>query len=346
MKKYTLFLLVSVVAVTARAQFNSGKEPFLTKTFSADAVKNVKAVTSGGSITVEGGAGNTRIEVYVRPSNLKNADDISKEELQKRLDEDYELNVSVDGNTLNAIAKQKKRNIDWKRSVNISYKIFVQQNTSTDLATSGGSINLKNLSGRQDFTTSGGSLTVEKMSGNVVGRTSGGSISLTDCKDNLDLATSGGSINASKCTGTIKLATSGGSLTLEDLNGNIDATTSGGSVHGHDIRGDLEAHTSGGSINLQRLFCSLETSTSGGHISVEISELKDFVRINNSAGNVNLTIPNKGVDLKLNANRIRTEKLNNFTGSLEEDNINGKLNGGGTKVSVDAGSGRITLTLK
>jgi hypothetical protein len=346
MKKYSLLLLISAIAISVQAQFNSEKDPFLTKTFSADAVKNVKAQTSGGSITVEGGAGNTRIEVFVRPGNMRNGDNVSKEELQKRLDDDYELTVSVDGSTLNAIAKQKNRNIDWKRSVSISYKIYVQQNVSTDLATSGGSIKLKNLTGKQDFSTSGGSLTVEKMSGNVVGRTSGGSITLSECKDNVDLATSGGSINASKCTGKIKLATSGGSLTLEDLNGTIDATTSGGSVHGHDISGDLDAHTSGGSISLQRLSCSLETSTSGGHISVEIIELKDYVRINNSSGNVNLTIPNKGVDLKLSANKISTEKLNNFTGSVEDDNINGKLNGGGTKVSVDAGSGKITLTLK
>ena len=346
MKKYNLLLLASAFAFSTQAQFNSEKDPFLTKTFTADAVKNVKAQTSGGSITVEGGAGNTRIEVYVRPSNMRNSDDISKEELQKRLDDDYELNVSVDGNTLNAIAKQKNRNIDWKRSVSISYKIYVQQNVSTDLTTSGGSIKLKNLSGNQDFSTSGGSLSVEKMSGNVVGRTSGGSITLTECKDKVDLATSGGSINASKCTGKIKLATSGGSLTLEDLNGTIDATTSGGGVNGHDIQGELEAHTSGGSISLQRLACSLETSTSGGHISVEMSELKDYVRINNSAGNIELTIPNKGADLKLKADRIRTEKFNNFTGSVEDDNINGKLNGGGTKVSVDAGSGRITLNIK
>jgi hypothetical protein len=52
------------------------------------------------------------------------------------------------------------------------------------------------------------------------------------------------------------------------------------------------------------------------------------------------------MDLKLNGGKIKTDKLNNFSGSVDDEEIKGKLNGGGIPVTVDAGSGRITLTLQ
>ncbi len=346
MKKYILSALAGLLALSVNAQFQPDKEPFLTKSLTSETINSIRAETSGGSITVEGGTGNSRIEVFVRPNNFRSSDVISKDELQKRLDENYDLEVSVSNNKLTAIAKQKHRNMNWKEAVSISYKIYVQQNVSTDLATSGGSINLKNITGTQDFATSGGSLNLEKLSGKIVGRTSGGSINVSNSTEDIDLSTSGGSIQAKNCTGRLRLSTSGGSLNLSDLKGDIKATTSGGSVNGHDINGQLSAHTSGGNVSLENLTCSLDASTSGGNISVEMSELNGYVKLSNSAGNINLTIPNKGVDLRLSADRIKTDKLNNFSGKMEEDNINGKLNGGGIPITVNAGSGRITLELK
>jgi hypothetical protein len=38
---------------------------------------------------------------------------LSKAELQKRLDEDYDLNVSVSNHILTAIAKPKQNNRNW-----------------------------------------------------------------------------------------------------------------------------------------------------------------------------------------------------------------------------------------
>ena len=36
----------------------------------------------------------------------------------------------------------------------------------------------------------------------------------------------------------------------------------------------------------------------------------------------------------------------NFSGSVEDDEIDGKLNGGGIPITVRAGSGRIDMTMK
>ncbi|MBD0333468.1 MAG: DUF4097 family beta strand repeat protein [Chitinophagaceae bacterium] len=345
MKKYFFILLLFVQASFAIAQSKFDKEPYLTKSLSGESIKNVEATTSGGSISVAGvNASEARIEVYVSPNNEKNS--LTKEELKQRLDEMYNLDIRVANNKLIAIAKSKEQIRDWKKALNIGFKIYVPQNASTNLTTSGGSISLSNLSGSQTFTTSGGSLHINKLSGKVNGRTSGGSIHLEDSRDEIDLTTSGGSIKASNSSGNLKLVTSGGSLDLTDLKGTINATTSGGSVRGKNIDGELKAHTSGGSVHLSDLSCSLETSTSGGNIDVAFSQVGKYVKINNSAGNIDITLPkNKGLDLDLSG-RIANTHFEKFDGKIDENTVKGKLNGGGVPITIDASSGWIKIELK
>jgi hypothetical protein len=344
MKKLILPLLLISLAPLLKAQ--TGKQPFLTKPLSAEQIKNIEAKTTGGNIYVTAvSQAEARIEVYIQSGN-DNFNSLSKEEIQKRLDENYDLTVSAAGNKLTAIAKPKTRDMNWKRSLSISFYVFVSKDVSTDLTTSGGNIKLAGISGTQDFTTSGGNLDLDNLSGKITGRTSGGNIHLSNSKDDIDLTTSGGNINAGNSAGKISLVTSGGSLKLNQLKGNIKATTSGGNINGEFISDELNAHTSGGSITLRELSCSLETSTSGGNIDVEIKELGKYVTITNSSGNIDLEIPsNKGADLKLRADRIKTTTLNNFSGSVEEGRIDGKLNGGGLPIKVNAGGGKINLTL-
>jgi len=345
MKKYFLFFLLAAQSCLVMAQ--KDKEPFMTKSLSNESIKNAVVQTSGGSISITGvSASEARIEVYVYPNN-SNQSGLSKEEIQQRLSELYDLNINVTNNKLTAIAKSKEQIRDWKKALNISFKLFVPKEVSSELTTSGGSISLVNLTGNQDFTTSGGSLHIDNLSGKTNGRTSGGSISLENSKNDIDLTTSGGSIDAKNCEGKLRLITSGGSLNLKNLKGEIRATTSGGSIEGKTISGELITHTSGGSIHLADISSSLEASTSAGSITVSIKELGKYIKINNSGGNVDLELPkNKGINLELSGTRIKTDHLESFSGKIEEDEIDGKLNGGGVPVTVKASSGKISLVLK
>ena len=316
----------------------------MTKSLSSESVKSTEVQTSGGSISVTGvnSAAETKVEVYISSNNGR--DNISKEEIEKRLQE-YDLNVTVSNNKLTAVAKPKHRDFDWKKGLSISFRIYVLKNISTDLTTSGGSISLTNVTGDQQFTTSGGSLHVNNVGGKIDGRTSGGSIKLENSRDDIELTTSGGSIDASNSEGKIRLTTSGGSLSLKDLKGDIKATTSGGSVNGRNVSGELITHTSGGGIHLSDMSCSLEASNSGGGIDIEMKELGKYVKISNSGGGIDLKLPkNKGVDLDLSGGRIKTDQLGNFDGKIEDDSVQGKLNGGGVPVRVRSSSGRISLT--
>jgi hypothetical protein len=338
-------LLTLSATIIVNGQSGERGTPYMTKSLASESIKDIVAKTSGGYINVEGGyATDARVEVYITSNNGR---ELSKEDIQERL-ADYELSVSASAGKLTAIAKAKSRITNWRRALSISFKIFVPQNVSTDLSTSGGSISLNNLSGTEDFSTSGGSLTVQKISGKITGETSGGSINVSDSKDDIDLETSGGSIDASDCLGKIKLNTSGGSLTLRNLNGDVKATTSGGSVDAKNILGELNTHTSGGSMSLRAMACSLEASTSGGNIEAEITEIGKYVRLSNSGGKIDLEIPkNKGYDLKVYGDKINNDfTLEKFSGTIKEDKIEGTVNGGGIPVTVDAGGGRVYLSFR
>lgn len=343
MKKLFSFLLLANICFAINAQNKSSKEPYLTKSLSGETIKSVMAQTSGGNITVSAvNPSEARVEVFVS-QNGNNQNALSNDEIKSRINEDYDLNISVNNNELKATAKSK-HSLNWRRSLSFSFRIYVGPNVSTDLETSGGNIVLTGLSGNQDFKTSGGNLDLNSLSGKIKGRTSGGNIYLKNCKDDLDLSTSGGNIQAENSSGNLTISTSGGSIKLNDLKGNIEAETSGGNVEGETIEGDLSARTSGGNVSLHELSCSLKTSTSGGNIDVEIKNPGKYISINNSAGKVNLTLPKKtGMDLKLNAMKISTENLENFSGSNSTKEINGTVNGGGIPVTVDAGSGKINV---
>jgi DUF4097 and DUF4098 domain-containing protein YvlB len=140
------------------------------------------------------------------------------------------------------------------------------------------------------------------------------------------------------------LTTSGGSVSLMDLDGNVKASTSGGNVKGETVRGSLNAHTSGGNVVLKDMRCALVAGTSGGNVEVECRELTGEVRLTNSSGNIDLVLPSgRGMELSLSGDRVKTDKLENFTGSYAENKVTGKLGGGGVTVSAKAGSGRVSL---
>lgn len=344
MKTILNLLLFIVLTGAAHAQVSGSEDPYLTKALSNESIRDVFVRTSGGSISVSGvDASEARVEVYVRPSN--NRVTLSNEDIRKKLEENYDLTVSVVDNKLSAVA-EPKGNLNWKQTLTISFKVFVPENVSSDLKTSGGGITLTNLTGTQKFTTSGGGLKLDKLSGMIEGRTSGGSIAVKNSSNEIDLTTSGGSIEAIDCNGNLTLKTSGGSIRLSRLEGKTIASTSGGSVKAHEMKGELSAKTSGGSMELRDLACSVDAHTSGGSMDVSVTELGQYLKVSSSGGNIRLEMPGeKGIDLDLRAQRLNVDRLTNFSGSQDEHKITGTMNGGGIPVEVHT-SGSISMALK
>ncbi len=107
MKKYLLFFLLAALQFSVKAQVKSSDKPFMTKSLSNESIKDVEVETSGGSISVSGvAATEARVEVYITSNNNK---ELTKEEIQQRLNEKYNLNVSVANNKVTATARLKKK---------------------------------------------------------------------------------------------------------------------------------------------------------------------------------------------------------------------------------------------
>lgn len=337
---YTL-LLAGLLSTTAFAQ-NDDETPYQTRNFTGS-LNAVRVTTSGGSITVEGGqSSGVRVDMYVRGNNWPQ-NKLSKAEIDERLKE-YDIEVKTEGSTVVATAKRKRENgdnWDWKRSLNISFKVAAPRNFRTDLKTSGGSIHISKLTGEQDFATSGGSLHLNDVEGAIRGRTSGGSIHLDNCRKDIDLATSGGSIEANTSSGTLNLRTSGGSVRLRELKGQVKASTSGGSINADGVDGELVSSTSGGSIRLFNISGSLEAHTSGGSIEADIKRVGKFLKLSASAGTVRVRMPlDQGLDLDVRGNKV-SMPLSKFDGEVEKDRIRGSINGGGIPVNISASSGNV-----
>lgn len=342
----SLLLISGLFAFTPNDRSDNSvdnEKPYLTKTFNASSVKNVDVNTSGGGITVMGGAtSQAKVEVYVSGNGRGN---LSDSEVEERL-ERYNLTVRMDGNTLICEAEQKDKsgNWNWKNGLSISFKVYVPTNVATNLNTSGGGIKMANLNGDLKFRTSGGGLDLENLRGEVIGSTSGGGIKMVNCDDMVKVRTSGGGIDARDCDGEIELTTSGGGIKLTNLNGNVEANTSGGGISVEDFSGDLNTSTSGGSIRMNGMNGNVKASTSGGGISASFERPGKYISLSTSAGNISIDIPSsKGYDLDLSGNRVRMASSANFNGTKKDDRVQGRLNGGGTTIKARTSSGSVSL---
>jgi DUF4097 and DUF4098 domain-containing protein YvlB len=349
MKNLLLVSFLFVAGSLAFTNIDSGNsiddnKLYLTKTFKASSVKNVDVNTSGGGITVMGGAtSEAKVEVYVSGNGRGS---LSDSEIEERL-EKYNLIVRMDGSTLICEAERKDKSGSWNRrnSLSITFKVYVPTEITTNLNTSGGGIKMVNLNGDLKFRTSGGGLDLEDLRGEVKGSTSGGGIKMVNCDDIVKVRTSGGGIDARDCDGEIDLSTSGGGIKLVNLNGNVEAITSGGGVSVEDFSGDLNTSaSSGGSIRMNGMNGNVKASTSGGGIRASFERPGKYISLSTSAGNISIDVPNsKGYDLDLSGNRVRMASSSNFSGTKKDDRMQGRLNGGGTTIKARASSGSISF---
>jgi hypothetical protein len=334
MKKITVSLILALAAFALQAQHFDSHDLYTTKSFSGSSPKKINSLTSHGNISVsEVPATQTRVEVYVRSNSSDQ--DLSKEEIQKRLDEYYTLDISLSGGVLNASARQKKDFPFNQSNLSISFAIYTPKEASSTLKTSHGNIELSGLKGAQDAVTSHGNLDIDNITGKVTGGTSHGNITVSRCSDDIDLSTDHGNVIASNCEGLMKFITSNGNVDLKDLKGKVHGETSHGNVTGHTIDGELRASTSHGDVNLDGMSCSVDASTDHGNISVMVKRINGEIAMSNINGNISLELPQgSGLNLDLEGRTVTVDGMQNFSGSKSKDLVKGSTNGGGTKISA------------
>ena len=331
MKNIAFAFILAVSCLAVQAQHSESDYLYTTKSFKDASPKKITAGTSHGNISVSDvPASQTRVEVYIHSSNSNQ--ELSKQEIQKKLDEDYTLEISLSGDMLNASARQKKDIILNENGLSISFVIYAPKTASNVLKTSHGNIDLTGFEGNQDVETSHGNLTISKIKGKLTGETSHGNVSVTDCNNDIDVSTSHGDITGTNCEGTIKLITSHGTI---DVKNKVRAGTSHGNVSANNVGGELTASTSHGNVNLDDMSSSVNATTDHGDISLSAVSITGEIVMNNGNGNISLELPKgKGLDLDLQGKEVSVSGMQNFSGSKEKDLVKGSTNGGGIKVSA------------
>jgi len=149
--------------------------------------------------------------------------------------------------------------------------------------------------------------------------------------------------------GKVNLQTGDGKIELAGLKGEMKLHTGDGSVNLEGVDGNLHASTGDGHINAQGRFDDLELKTGDGHVNARAtsgSTLSTNWRLETGDGSVSLEVPAElaaDVDLHTSDGHIDLDMPITTEGKIRENEIHGKLNGGGSLLTIHTGDGSIHL---
>ena len=149
--------------------------------------------------------------------------------------------------------------------------------------------------------------------------------------------------------GRVDLHTGDGRIELANLKGEMELRTGDGSEEITGVEGKLHATTGDGHIRTNGRFDELELKTGDGHIDARAlagSAVSTEWRLESGDGTVTLEVPeNLAADLELHTGdgHIDLEMPVTTSGKLRENEVRGKLNGGGNLLMIHTGDGSIRL---
>jgi len=149
--------------------------------------------------------------------------------------------------------------------------------------------------------------------------------------------------------GRVNLRTGDGKIELSGLKGEMDLHSGDGSENLDAVDGKLRASTGDGHIRADGRFDQLDLKTGDGHVEVRAtvgSTLATGWRLETGDGSVTLDLPADtaaDVDLHTSDGHIDLDMPVTTEGKIRENEIRGKLNGGGGLLTIRTGDGSIHL---
>ena len=149
--------------------------------------------------------------------------------------------------------------------------------------------------------------------------------------------------------GKVRLHTGDGEIRLRDVKGDIDVESGDGRIEAEGLDGALRAHSGDGHVRVRGRFDYLDISTSDGRVDAEAlagSTVGSGWNLKTGDGGVSLLLPaNFAADVLLHTGdgHINLDMPVTVEGKYESNSVHGKLNGGGSTLSVSTGDGSIHL---
>jgi DUF4097 and DUF4098 domain-containing protein YvlB len=166
----------------------------------------------------------------------------------------------------------------------------------------------------------------------------------------LEAKTSDGNLTARELTGKLQVHAGDGSVTLEDVHGDLHLGTSDGNVVVRRATGTLEARGSDGHMQIDGQFNAVQLQTSDGNLDFTLapgSQLNAASRIESSDGQVVLHVPSTlTADLDISTSDGHLDcalplTMDHYDSS--GNHLHGRLNGGGTPLSVHTSDGNVRI---
>ncbi|MDA8528888.1 DUF4097 domain-containing protein [Opitutaceae bacterium] len=306
-----LSYLTLAVLVTGLAHARIERE--FSETFSVNAGGDLVVSTQGGDIEVERGA-NDAVTVVARVVFPRATSESEADELM----EEIELVIEETADGVSASSKRPKKTSSWfnwggSNQVAVHFSVTVPEEYHVNTRTSGGDIEISDLTGE------------------VVARTSGGDIEVGHINGPVDLNTSGGDIKIRHAVGEVKAHTSGDNVRVEDAEGSVNAGTSGGNIYIGRVIGQLNASTSGGNVSARLqgpLLVDAVLSTSVGEVTAWVDEDIGFhLDARTSGGGVKAD----GITIKIDS------------GGAGKSKLVGDVNGGGPTLKLRSSGGNVKI---
>lgn len=165
----------------------------------------------------------------------------------------------------------------------------------------------------------------------------------------LQVRTGDGSIKANNVTGNIDLHSGDGALTVGSLKGAVRLHTGDGSIEANDMDGKCDASSGDGRIRLSGRFDVLTAKSGDGSVSVEArtgSKLDSSWSITSGDGGIDVAVP---ADLPANVEassgdgHVTSDIPLTVEGVMSKSRVHGKMNGGGSTLTIHTGDGSIHL---
>jgi Putative adhesin len=169
----------------------------------------------------------------------------------------------------------------------------------------------------------------------------------------LEARTSDGGVTLSGLHGDLSLTTGDGSVALDHVSGNLHIRSGDGGVKVTDAEGAIDAHTSDGNLTVDGVFHALALHTSDGSLDLSLREgtqLAGPSTIQSSDGRVTVRVPrNFAADLSVHTSDGHVDcalplTMDQFQSHGEQSHdLHGKLNGGGTPLTIHTSDGSVKI---
>ena len=298
------------------------------------------------------------VSIFLDAQNMRKAQDYFEEQ---------NFDITYDGSGVYVRTNPTRKNNSWDASggAEITVKVTIPSVFNADIRTSDGNIVLSDLEGEGiSLHTSDGDVKTQSILGNAISirtsdgdiqtavleaenihiRTSDGDISVEDLNaSKLLIRTSDGDIKGNSIEGEAAISTSDGDINVSRLEGKeFNIRTSDGEIFVDHLASMVsKIQTSDGNIVLRDASGDVTAKTSSGNLRVSLDQPTN-VYLRTGSGDIFVEAPpSYSASLYVKADQVQVAEGFGFSGEIQEDFVDGTINGGSFKFEARTTDGKV-----